>query len=221
LDNRSWEDAHAYRSVWKYHSLPIRQGPDRQSGLIMVQKLRVVAEIQPVNRDQKSKRAAAVFVKVLCLAALAAAHPAAVSYAGTASEAYIAASGGTMIAAGRTEIDGHIMRCGAAPTILDPHFGDFGGSFPGFIVLNPRLFAGLPTPVKLWIFGHECAHQKVGPDEVKADCAAVQRGRADGWLDAEGLKKVCAFMAPARGDRSHFNGPKRCALMHECLARRQ
>jgi hypothetical protein len=89
------------------------------------------------------------------------------------------------------------------------------------IVLNPKLFAGLSTPVKLWIFSHECAHQKGGPDEVKADCAAVQRGRRDGWLDTNGLVEVCAFMAPARGDKSHFNGPKRCALMKTCFSQQK
>ena len=105
------------------------------------------------------------------------------------AENYVAANGGTLIPAGRTEIDGRRMTCGPAATVLDPQSNDFGGSYPGFIVLNPALFAGLATPVKLWIFSHECAHQSVGPDEVKADCVAVQRGKREGWLTADGIAK--------------------------------
>jgi hypothetical protein len=133
------------------------------------------------------------------------------------AQAYVTANGGKLIPAGRTEIDGRLMTCGSAATVLDPHLGDFGGSYPGFIVLNPTLFAGLATPVKLWIFSHECAHQTVGPDETKADCVAVQHGKREGWLTADGLVKVCEFMKPARADNSHFSGPQRCELMQRCF----
>lgn len=173
--------------------------------------------MQPVLAQDLGKKcgiagvATAILLSVFAVAGLAGD-----AHGGTAVESYLVANGGTLIAAGRTEIDGHVMPCGATPTILDPHFADFGGSFPGYIVLNPKLFAGLSTPVKLWIFSHECAHQKLGPDELKADCAAVQRGRREGWLDGQGLEQICAFMAPARGDKSHFTGAKRCALMKAC-----
>ena len=80
------------------------------------------------------------------------------------AEAYASHSGGTLIPAGRTEIDGRVMSCGAAPTVLDTHISDFGKSLPGFLVLNPNFFAGLAAPVKLWIYSHECAHQSVGTD---------------------------------------------------------
>jgi hypothetical protein len=189
---------------------------------MMFRKTSAVAEMQPVLAQLLGNRhRIAAFVTVILLSAFVVAQLPDGARAGTTAESYIAENGGTMIAAGRTEIDGHVMSCGAAPTILDPHYPDFGGSFPGFLVLNPKLFAGLSTPVKLWIFSHECAHQTVGNDEVKADCVAVQRGRRDGWLDAAGLAQVCAFMAPARGDRSHFTGPKRCALMKACFAQQK
>jgi hypothetical protein len=121
------------------------------------------------------------------------------------------------VPASRLEIDGRRMTCGRWPTVLDPEQNDFGGALPGFLILNPRLFAGLATPVKLWIYSHECAHQTVGKDEVKADCVAVQRGRREGWLTASGLEQVCEFMRPARGDHSHFTGTQRCALMRQCF----
>jgi hypothetical protein len=134
----------------------------------------------------------------------------------TTAQSYVDANGGTLIPAGRTEIDGRRVSCGYAPTILDTHLNDFGISVPGFIVLNPNLFAGLATPVKLWIFSHECAHQSVGRDEVKADCVAVRRGRREGWLTESGLAQVCEFMKPARSDSSHFSGSQRCELMQRC-----
>ena len=67
-------------------------------------------------------------------------------------EAYAAWSGGTLVPAGRIEIDGRRMTCGKSPTVLDLDYKDFGGSYRGFLILNPNLFAGLAAPVKLWIF---------------------------------------------------------------------
>lgn len=131
-------------------------------------------------------------------------------------EDYAAWSGGTVVPAGQIEIDGRRMSCGSAPTVLDPGYKDFGGSLPGFLILNANRFVGLATPVKLWIYSHECAHQSVGSDEVKADCVAVQRGKREGWLTPAGLAQICEFMRPARADQAHFNGPQRCELMQQC-----
>lgn len=146
-----------------------------------------------------------------------AAQPRSSLHADSGAGVYVAQHGGSLAPAGQLEIDGRRMACGRLPTVLDPRLDDFGVQLPGFLVLNPKLFAGLATPVKLWIFSHECAHQTVGQDEAKADCAAVRRGRREGWLDAGGLSKICDFMQPARGDRSHFTGTERCALMQQCF----
>jgi len=132
-------------------------------------------------------------------------------------DAYVAAHDGTLVPAGRLEIDGRRMTCGRWPTVLDSHLDDFGEAVPGFVVLNPQLFGGLATAVKLWIFSHECAHHTVGKDEVKADCVAVERGRREGWLTKSGLEQICDFMRPARGDQSHFTGTQRCELMRQCF----
>jgi hypothetical protein len=132
-------------------------------------------------------------------------------------EAYIARHGGSLAPPGRLAIDGRRVECGQAPAVLDPEYYDFGGSYPGFLILNPKLFAGLPSAVKLWIYSHECVHQSVGKDEDKADCHAVQRGRREGWLSKEGLSQICEFMQPVHADKSHFNdGRKRCMLMQKC-----
>jgi hypothetical protein len=134
---------------------------------------------------------------------------------------YSAAVGGTLIPPGRTVIDGRRMSCGSAATVLDPQARDFGESYRGFLVLNPNLFAGVTTSVKLWIYSHECAHQTVGRNEGRADCAAVRRGRREGWLSIAGLAEVCDLMRRSPGDSTHFAGTERCALMQQCYARRK
>jgi hypothetical protein len=158
-----------------------------------------------------------VFMTVAALCEPCAAQSVKSSGPGASADGYVALHGGTLVPAGRLEIDGRRMTCGQSPTVLDPGERDFGSAVPGFLVLNPDRFAGLPTPVKLWIYAHECAHQTVGPDEVKADCVAIQRGRKEGWLDANGLKQICEFMQPARADQSHFTGTQRCELMQQCF----
>ena len=92
-----------------------------------------------------------------------------------------------------------------------------------------RRLSGFPDPQsqaagpgfdarKLWIHAHECGHQYRGPDEETADCFAVQRGRRQGWLTAEGLEEVCKFISPAKGDSMHFSGSNRCEAMRKCYA---
>ena len=132
-------------------------------------------------------------------------------------DVYIASHRGTLVPAGRLEIDGRRMACGQWPTVLDPDQEDFGIALPGFLILNPNRFAGLATAVKLWIFSHECAHETVGKDETKADCVAVQRGRREGWLTGSGLDQVCDFMRPALQDRQHADGTQRCERMRQCF----
>ena len=84
--------------------------------------------------------------------------------------------------------------------------------------MNPKLLDRVSTPVKQWIFAHECGHQFRGPDEETADCFAVQRGRREGWLSTEGLDEVCRFISPAKGDSMHFSGVNRCDAMRKCYA---
>jgi hypothetical protein len=110
------------------------------------------------------------------------------------------------------------LSCGQRPTVLDSQLDDFGAAYPGFLILNPRLMAKVSIPVKMWIFAHECGHQFRGPDEETADCFAVQRGRREGWLSADGVEEVCKFISPAKGDSMHFSGSNRCDYMRKCYA---
>jgi len=140
--------------------------------------------------------------------------------AGPTPEEYVNHVGGdaAIVEPGALKLDGNRMTCGKRPTVMDSQLDDYGAAYPGFLILNPRLIAKVPTVVKMWIFAHECGHQFRGPDEETADCFAVQRGRREGWLSPEGLEEVCRFIQPAKGDSMHFSGSSRCEYMRRCYA---
>ncbi len=124
----------------------------------------------------------------------------------------------TFVPAGQFRLDGKRQSCGHRPTVLDNNLDDYGAAYPGFLIMNPRLLAKVSTPVKLWIYAHECGHQFRGPDEATADCFAVQRGRRYKWLTKAGLEQVCKFISPAKGDFMHLSGSYRCEYMRKCYA---
>lgn len=133
-------------------------------------------------------------------------------------EEYASHAGGTtkMLQPGEFVLDGRKQTCGQRPIVLDDQLDDYGAAYPGFLIMNTRLLDKVSTPVKQWIFAHECGHQFRGPDEETADCFAVQRGRRYGWLTPEGLEEVCNFISPAKGDSMHFSGSHRCEYMRKC-----
>ncbi len=133
-------------------------------------------------------------------------------------EEYTAHVGGdaNIVAPGALKLDNQPMVCGQRPTVMDSQLDDYGAAYPGFLILNPRLLAKTSTPVKMWIYAHECGHQFRGPDEETADCFAVQRGRRQGWLTPDGLEEICRFISPAKGDSMHFAGSNRCEYMRRC-----
>ncbi|MBS0241313.1 MAG: hypothetical protein JSS20_03995 [Proteobacteria bacterium] len=154
------------------------------------------------------------FAAAICLS-LGAAR---VAEAGPTPEEYVAHVGGdaVIVQAGALKLDGRRMTCGQRPTVMDNQLDDYGAAYPGFLILNPKLIAKVPTVVKQWIFAHECGHQFRGPDEETADCFAVQRGRRQGWLNEPGLDEICKFISPAKGDNMHFSGSHRCEVMRQC-----
>lgn len=131
---------------------------------------------------------------------------------------YVERNGGgaTVVLAGEFVLDGNRLSCGKWATVLDPNLNDYAASYPRFVVLNNRAIGRVPTAVKLWIYNHECGHLFGGPDEDKADCFAVRRGRTAGWLGSEGLGQVCAFISAARPDAKHVGGVNRCARIRQC-----
>ena len=134
-------------------------------------------------------------------------------------EEYIQHTGGeaTLVPSGEFVLDGIKLYCGTRPTVIDNKLDDYGAAYPGFLIMNMRLLAKVTTPVKLWIYSHECGHQFRGPDEETADCFAVQRGRRQGWLSPGGLDEICQFISAAKGDSMHFAGPHRCEAMRRCF----
>ena len=115
------------------------------------------------------------------------------------------------------ELDGVKLYCGTRPTVIDNKLDDYGAAYPGFLIMNLKLLSRVSTPVKLWIYSHECGHQFRGPDEESADCFAVQRGRRMGWLSPGGVEEICQFITPAKGDAMHFSGSHRCEYMRQCF----
>ena len=133
-------------------------------------------------------------------------------------EEYVAHVGGgaKILAPGEYKLDGNRQWCGKRPVVIDDKLDDYGAAYPGFLIFNSKLMSQVSTPVKFWIFAHECAHQFRGPDEMTADCFAVQRGRRQGWLTIDGVEEICRFIAPAKGDMMHFSGSHRCEYMRKC-----
>jgi hypothetical protein len=111
------------------------------------------------------------------------------------------------------KIDGKSVLCGKRPTVLNSNFDSWGGAFPGFLIINTAKVNGLSTPVKLYVYSHECGHQFEGPDETKADLFAIRRGVKWGWLDAQGMEDICTFISTLKGDSVHPPGPQRCETM--------
>lgn len=96
---------------------------------------------------------------------------AAPSLAGPTPEEYAKHVGGAakIITPGQLTLDGRRMTCGQRPTVIDDQLDDYGAAYPGFLILNSKLMARVPTAVKQWIYSHECGHQFRGPDEETAD----------------------------------------------------
>lgn len=136
-----------------------------------------------------------------------------------AADAYVAevGKGAYIIEYGELRLANRRMTCGKRPIVIDPNLDDYAAAYPGFLILNPAKIEQVEPVVAWWIFKHECAHQFKGPDEETADCWAVQRGRAEGWLDPKGIEEICAFIRPAEGNSMHFSGSQRCGIVRRCF----
>jgi hypothetical protein len=126
--------------------------------------------------------------------------------------------GSRKVAQGKMTLDGRAVSCGARPTVIDAKLDSWGGSYPGYLILNPNRLRGLTTQVKLYVYYHECGHQFVGATETGADCFSIRRGVAHGWLNDEGMSQICDFISQLKGDGVHPPGPQRCVLMRQCYA---
>jgi hypothetical protein len=135
------------------------------------------------------------------------------------ADSYVAAQPNRQLAGADFRIGAQRVACGKAHIVLDPELDDLAAAYPGIIIMNSKYLPRLPDIVGLYAFGHECGHQLHGPNEEMADCYAVMRGEAQGWLNEAGLETICTFWKPFAGDNIHLPGAERCALMRSCFAR--
>lgn len=121
---------------------------------------------------------------------------------------------------GSIRIATRTLRCGDVRSVLDPRLNNLGMSVPEakLLVINPKLIARQPHPVRLFVFHHECGHHHIGASELGADCWAVQRGVQDGWLDAAGVEQVCKSFGDVPATATHPSGAQRCGNLNRCFA---
>ena len=120
---------------------------------------------------------------------------------------------------GELVIAGRALRCGRVLNVLDPSLDNLGLAARGVVVFNPHLLDRHPDAVRLFVFHHECGHHHVGSNEIGADCWAVKRGVAEGWLDQQGMEQVCRSFGNDPATHTHPSGPKRCASLQQCYAK--
>jgi hypothetical protein len=170
--------------------------------------------------DPRRGAIALIGFAVLLAAAAGAARALQFAYAHATAAEYLAHLGGdaTLVPAGELEYGGQRFECSRFPTVLNSKLNDYGAAYFGFVLLNPKRFEMLPLTLKRYAYGHECGHQYVGYNEGEADCYAIRRGRAEGWLDAAALDDICAFISRSKGDAAHGLGVRRCEMMRRCYA---
>jgi hypothetical protein len=142
-------------------------------------------------------------------------------YATPTTAEYLARAGARarLVPAGKLYVEGTSFVCSRFPTIFNAVLDDYGAAYFGFVLLNPARFESLPLILKRYVYAHECGHQYVGYDEGEADCFAVRRGKAQGWLGNAGMDAICDFISRSRGDAAHAFGVRRCEMMRRCFAR--
>ena len=126
-----------------------------------------------------------------------------------------------IVPAGELTIDGHKVICGKRPTVMDNNLDDYGASYQGFFIPNPKHLATIKsTAVKLWIHALSAAISYEVPTKRRPIASRFNGDGDRGWLTFEGLVDVCKFMAPAKGDNMHFTGTQRCDAMKACYDNR-
>ena len=169
------------------------------------------------------RRAGRLGAAVAAVAVVACAQPSSISPASDPSPEFylrwsLVGDKGEIVAPGRLTLAGRRMECAGRATVLNPYLDDYAEAFPRFIVLNPTRMRQVSPAVQWWIYGHECGHEHLGPDEVRADCFGIEQGVREAWLTPQGLDRICGFIAVGHPDRAHPAGIDRCRLMRACYA---
>jgi len=132
--------------------------------------------------------------------------------------------GWNTIPPGGFKISGIPVTCGPAPTYLydqtlgDPPLGDIAITNTNGIAINWPLFQQLPPVAQFFTYAHECGHiiqiLSGSPiNEDQADFYALKIGKAQGFLNLNGIQVVCSYLWSSLGDWTHKPGPVRCNNM--------
>jgi len=124
-----------------------------------------------------------------------------------------------VIKSGTITLAGVKANCDNTPIVLDDGFGDHAAAWPQshFIIVNRKYMDPLPRAQQLFTFYHECGHIRGRVGELEADCHGIKEGVRLGWLDEKGLKQLCAYWRPKKGDAIHPPGRQRCNHMIACF----
>lgn len=103
--------------------------------------------------------------------------------------------------------------CWNWPTILVAQLQDIAINNGQAIILNWPQFQMLPLELQLYIYGHECAHFLVGPDEIAADRWSVCTGKQQGWFPPAAFQTLMVYFQNNPGSIRHPAGRVRVQLM--------
>lgn len=118
------------------------------------------------------------------------------------------------------EVGGRRMKCDNVRTRMDRDLPNLGVAVPAqrLLLINPVLIGRQPSVVQMFVYAHECGHHRVGASELGADCWAVNRGIADGWLDRASLQHICRSFGGRPATETHPSAQNRCAALDRCFA---
>ncbi|WP_156338079.1 hypothetical protein [Pseudomonas sp. MIACH] len=117
---------------------------------------------------------------------------------------------------GHFAIDGVPVNCRMYPTIVTTSIPDSAMFNGQAILLNPAVIGGLPTPLKLYVYAHECAHGMGYINESQADCVAIKTGRNQGWFPPQAFNDLIVMFQNNPGSLRHPPGPVRVQNMYQC-----
>ena len=116
-----------------------------------------------------------------------------------------------------------------APGIQDVAMATIAQGGQPVIYYNPNVLANLQPPTRLFFYGHECGHHRLGHiqrgmpagSEQEADCFGVRELVGAGLLSDADVSVVQRDIAAfARTDWSHLPGPIRAINLRACLGQR-
>ena len=120
---------------------------------------------------------------------------------------------------GSFEVAGRRMTCDNVRTRMDRDLPNLGVAVPAqrLLLINPVLIGRQPSIVQMFVYAHECGHHRVGASELGADCWAVNRGVADGWLSRTSLHQICKSFGGRPATATHPSAQSRCVALDRCF----